>query len=106
MENHNGNGILLYPSVDAILEFRVESSVADVQSGRGGGGTVNLVYKSGTKDFHGGLYWFLRNSAFDAKNYFDRPTDPIPPFRMNQFGAFLGGPLLPKRESDILLRQL
>ena len=88
MENHNGNGILLYPSVDAILEFRVESSVADVQSGRGGGGTVNLVYKSGTKDFHGGLYWFLRNSAFDAKNYFDRPNDPIPPFRMNQFGAF------------------
>jgi hypothetical protein len=95
MENHNGNGILLYPSVDAILEFRVESSVADVQSGRGGGGTVNLVYKSGSRDFHGGLYWFLRNSAFDAKNYFDRPNDPIPPFRMNQFGAFLGGPLLP-----------
>lgn len=100
MENHNGNGILLYPSVDAILEFRVESSVADVQSGRGGGGTVNLVYKSGTKDFHGGLYWFLRNSAFDAKNYFDRPNDPIPPFRMNQFGAFLGGPVFPWKRTN------
>lgn len=95
MENHNGNGILLYPSVDAILEFRVESSVADVQSGRGGGGTVNLVYKSGSKDFHGGVYWFLRNSAFDAKNYFDLARDPIPPFRMNQFGAFVGGPVIP-----------
>lgn len=95
MENHNGNGILLYPSVDAIMEFRVESSVADVQSGRGGGGTVNLVYKSGSKDFHGGLYWFVRNSMFDAKNYFDRAQDPIPPFRMNQFGAFLGGPVNP-----------
>lgn len=97
MENHNGNGILLYPSVDAIQEFRVESSVADVQSGRGGGGTINLVYKSGTKDFHGGVYWFLRNSALDAKNFFDRSTDPIPPFKMNQFGAFLGGPLIPKK---------
>src|ERR1041385_670604 len=71
MENHNGNGILMYPSVDAIEEFRVESSVSDVQSGRGGGGTINLVFKSGTKDFHGGAYWFVRNSALDAKNFFD-----------------------------------
>ncbi|MEP7365757.1 MAG: carboxypeptidase regulatory-like domain-containing protein [Acidobacteriota bacterium] len=98
MENHNGNGILIYPSIDAIQEFRVESSVADVQSGRGGGGTINLVYKSGTKDYHGGAYWFLRNSTFDAKNFFDRPGDPIPPFKMNQFGAFLGGPVIPKKD--------
>lgn len=96
MENHNGNGILMYPSVDAIQEFRVESSVADVQSGRGGGGTINLVYKSGTKDFHGGVYWFLRNSALDAKNFFDRANTPIPPFKMNQFGVFVGGPLIPR----------
>ena len=81
MENHNGNGILMYPSVDAIQEFRVESSVADVQSGRGGGGTINLVFKSGTKDFHGGVYWFLRNSALDAKNFFIGRTLPSPPSR-------------------------
>jgi len=94
-ENHNGLGILIFPSVDAIAEFRVEASVSDAQFGRGGGGTVNLIYKSGTKDFHGNLYEFFRNSALDAKNYFDRPTDPIPPFKQNQFGGTLGGPLLP-----------
>ncbi|MGH9628192.1 MAG: TonB-dependent receptor domain-containing protein [Bryobacteraceae bacterium] len=96
-ENHNGNGILMYPSVDAIQEFRVESSVADAQFGRGGGGTINLTYKSGTREFHGGLYHFLRNEKLDAKNFFDKAEDPIPPFKQNQFGAFLGGPLFPWR---------
>ena len=94
-ENHNGLGILIFPSVDAIAEFRVEASVSDAQFGRGGGGTVNLIYKSGSKDFHGNLYEFFRNSALDAKNYFDRATDPIPPFKQNQFGGTLGGPVLP-----------
>ena len=94
-ENHNGLGILIFPSVDAIAEFRVESSVSDAQFGRGGGGTVNLIYKSGSKDFHGNLYEFFRNSALDAKNYFDRATDPIPPYKQNQFGGTLGGPALP-----------
>jgi outer membrane receptor protein involved in Fe transport len=95
IENHNGLGILIFPSIDAIAEFRVEASVSDAQFGRGGGGTVNLVYKSGTKDFHGNVYEFFRNARLDAKNYFDRPNDPIPPFKQNQFGATLGGPLFP-----------
>ncbi len=95
IENHNGLGILIFPSVDAIAEFRVESSVSDAQFGRGGGGTVNLIYKSGTRDFHGNLYEFFRNSTLDAKNYFDRASDPIPPFKQNQFGGTLGGPLTP-----------
>jgi hypothetical protein len=80
-ENHNGLGILIFPSVDAIAEFRVESSVSDAQFGRGGGGTVNLVYKSGSKDFHGNLFEFFRNAKLDAKNFFDRAEDPIPPFK-------------------------
>jgi outer membrane receptor protein involved in Fe transport len=94
-ENHNGLGILIFPSVEAIAEFRVEASVSDAQFGRGGGGTVNLVYKSGSKDFHGNLFEFFRNSQLDAKNYFDRANDPIPPFKQNQFGGTLGGPLFP-----------
>jgi hypothetical protein len=94
-ENHNGLGILIFPSVDAIAEFRVESSVSDAQFGRGGGGTVNLVYKSGSKDFHGNLFEFFRNAKLDAKNFFDRAEDPIPPFKQNQFGGTLGGPLFP-----------
>jgi len=96
-ENHNGLGILIFPSIDAIEEFRVESSVSDVQFGRGGGGTINVVYKSGTQEFHGTLYEFLRNDELDAKNFFDAADEPIPKFRQNQFGGTIGGPLFPQQ---------
>lgn len=92
-ENHNGQGIMLYPPVEAIQEFRLQTSVPSAEFGRGGG-TVNVAYKSGGRDFRGNLFEFLRNSALDAKNFFDRPTVPIAPFHMNQFGATLGGPVL------------
>jgi hypothetical protein len=98
-ENHNGLGILIFPPLDAIQEFRVESSVANAQYGHGGGGTINLTYKSGSKDFHGDLFEFLRNSSLDAKNFFDSPAAPIPPFKQNQFGGTLGGPLFPWRKN-------
>ncbi len=94
-ENHNGLGILIFPSIDAIQEFRSETSGADAQFGRGGGATVNLTFKSGTREFHGGAYEFLRNAKLDAKNFFDRADEPIPPFKQNQYGAFLGGPVFP-----------
>ncbi len=90
-ENHNGQGILVYPPIDAIQEFRVQTSVTNAEFGRGGGGTINVSYKSGGRDFHGNAFEFLRNSALDAKNFFD-PPGKIAPFRMNQFGATLGGP--------------
>jgi hypothetical protein len=92
-ENHNGQGIMLYPPVEAIQEFRVQTSVPSAEFGRGGG-TINVAYKSGGRDFHGDLFEFLRNSAVDAKNFFDRPNVPIAPFHMNQFGGTLGGPVL------------
>jgi len=95
-ENHNGLGILIFPIIDAIEEFRVEASVANAQFGRGGGGTINLTYKSGGRDYHGGLFEFLRNSDLDAKNYFDSKTAPIPEFRLNQFGGFVGGRVNPR----------
>lgn len=91
-ENHNGQGIALYPPIDAIEEFRDETSVADAQFGRAGGGTVNLIYKSGTEHYHGDLFEFFRNSGLDARNFFDAT---IPEFRRNQFGGTLGGPLIP-----------
>jgi hypothetical protein len=91
-ENHNGQGIMLYPPVEAIQEFRVQTSVPSAEFGRGGG-TINVAYKSGGRDFRGDLFEFLRNSALDAKNFFDRPNVPIAPFHMNQFG---GPVLLPK----------
>jgi hypothetical protein len=67
-ENHNGQGIMLYPPVDAIQEFRIQTSVPSAEFGRGGG-TINVLYKSGGRDFHGDVFEFLRNSAFDAMNY-------------------------------------
>ncbi|MBI1786997.1 MAG: TonB-dependent receptor [Acidobacteria bacterium] len=95
-ENHNGLGILIFPPIDAVQEFRVESSVANAQFGRGGGGTINLTYKSGGREYHGGLFHFFRNSALDARNFFDAANTPIPPFKLNQFGGFLGGRVDPR----------
>jgi hypothetical protein len=91
-ENHNGRGIMMYPPVDAIMEFRVATSSANAEFGRGGGGAINIYFKTGTNDLHGNLFEFLRNSALDAKNYF-ATTATTPPFRMNQFGGTLGGPI-------------
>src|SRR5207253_9149921 len=57
----------------------------------GGQGIINVTYKSGGNDLHGAAYEFLRNSALDAKNFFDPGNKPIPPFKLNQFGFNLGG---------------
>jgi hypothetical protein len=96
-ENHNGAGIVLYPPLDAVQEFREETSVPDARFGRGGGGTVNLVFKSGTGQFHGEAFSFVRNSTLDSRNFFDTSK---PAFRMNQFGATLGGPLGRSKQPD------
>ena len=92
MENHNGQGILIYPPVEAIQEFRVQTSVSSAEFGRGGGGSINVAYKSGTRELHGSLFDFFRNEALDAKNFFD-PPGPTPFFHMHQFGATVGGPV-------------
>lgn len=87
------NVLILIPSADAIQEFKVQTSAMDASFGRNGGGTVNLVIKSGTNEVHGTLFEFFRNSALDAKNFFDSPTGKTPPFKLNQFGGSIGGPI-------------
>ena len=77
--------------VDAIAEFSVLTANYSADYGRTSGGVITAVTKSGTNQFHGDAYEFLRNSALDAKNYFDQGA--IPPFKRNQFGASLGGPI-------------
>ncbi|HYA22692.1 MAG TPA: TonB-dependent receptor [Terriglobales bacterium] len=84
---------VIQPSIDAIQEFKVQTSDFGADIGRGGA-VVNVVLKSGSNQFHGGLFEFVRNSAFDAKNYFDDPNLPIAPFKQNQFGGTFGGPLI------------
>ncbi len=81
------------PSVDAIREFRVVESSYSSEQGLTSGAQVNIASRSGSNRFSGTAYEFLRNSALDARNFFDDPRRPIPPFRQNQFGASFGGPL-------------
>ena len=78
-------------SLESIAEFRVNSSVYTADSGSSGGGQVNAVSKTGTNNFHGGAFEYFRNNAFDARSPFD--PSQIPPFRLNQFGATIGGPI-------------
>lgn len=92
-ENHNAFGAVIFPPVDAIQEFKLQTSAADAQFGRAAGGFTNVVLKSGGRDRHGSLYNFHRNSEFDAKNFFARPGENTH-FVMNQFGGTLGGPVV------------
>ncbi len=82
--------------VDAIQEFSVVTSNATADYGKTAGGIVNAVTRAGTNKLHGSVYEFLRNSALDARNEFDAPGH-IAPFRRNQFGASLGGPVIRDR---------
>ena len=78
---------------DAVEQFTVSTSSYPADYGRSSGGIINAVTRSGGPAFHGSVYEFLRNSALDAKNYFDGEK---PPFRRNQFGVTMGGPLYRK----------
>ncbi|HWP85591.1 MAG TPA: TonB-dependent receptor [Terriglobia bacterium] len=87
------SGVLL--GVDTVQEFRVSTSGFSAEYGRNSGGVVSAVTKSGTNNFHGTLFHFLRNDNLDAPNYFD--GDEQPEFKRNQFGGTLGGPILQNR---------
>jgi len=77
--------------VDAIQEFSVVTRNAPADYGKTSGGVINAVTRAGTNQFHGSLYEFLRNSVLDARNFFDGASPP--PFKRNQFGGSLGGPI-------------
>jgi carboxypeptidase family protein/TonB-dependent receptor-like protein len=79
---------------DAVSEFSVLSSTYPAEYGRSSGGVINAITRSGTNEFHGSVYEFLRNSALDASNFFDTKK---PPFKRNQFGATAGGPIIKDR---------
>jgi hypothetical protein len=90
--NNDIAAVIFFPPVDAIEEFKVQTSGAPAAYG-GGPSIINLTIRSGTNAFHGTFYEFNRTSSFDAKNYFDPHAGPTPPFHLNQFGANAGGPV-------------
>ncbi len=85
-------------NVDAIQELQSSSGWMPAEIGRGASGFTNIVTRSGNSGFHGSFFEFLRNSALDARNFFDHPSIPepgrIPPFRRNEFGFTNGGPVV------------
>src|SRR5436190_503753 len=83
--------------VDAIQEFSVLTSNYSAEYGKTSGGVVNAITRSGTNVFHGSAYEFLRNSALDARNFFEDPTAPKAPFKRNQLGGAVGGPIIKNR---------
>ena len=90
----NFNTYVVEPSVDALQEFKVQTGIYPAEFGRGTA-QVNMSTKSGSNDFHGTVYEFLRNDKLDAKNYaFTTARPPKDPFKLNQFGFTIGGPVL------------
>ena len=82
-----------FPFPDALEEFSVQTSNYTAQYGQNAGAVVNVITKSGTNSFHGDAFWFVRNPAFNAQNFFATPTthDQI---KRNQFGGTMGGPII------------
>jgi hypothetical protein len=88
------NQITTIPSVDATLEFKVQSNNLSAEFGRFSGGVINISTRYGTNDLHGSLYEFLRNTDLDANEYFNKLVgSPTPVFHMNQYGFAVGGPV-------------
>src|SRR5215471_7084198 len=86
--------ILIRPSIDMIQEVKVDTNTYPAEVGRAGGAVVNLLTKSGTNNFHGGVYEFLRNDKLNANDFFSNLAGvPRPEYRQNQFGGSIGGPI-------------
>jgi Carboxypeptidase regulatory-like domain len=90
--NGNRSTLIVYPSLDALNDVQVLTSNYGAMYGRSASGTVLAETRSGTKQFHGNAYEFIRNEFFNARNYFDQTTK-APLYRRNDFGATLGGPI-------------
>jgi hypothetical protein len=80
-----------FPNADATQEFRVATNNYDIRYGYSSSGIVNIVTKSGTNQWHGNLFEFVRNDMFNASNYFSHQVDPL---KRNQFGGSVGGRII------------
>jgi hypothetical protein len=85
------NTFAISPPPDAIQEFNVQSHITDAQFAISSGANINLVTRSGTNEFHGGVYEFIRNNVLDARTY---PATTNTPYKQNQYGLYVGGPVI------------
>jgi outer membrane receptor protein involved in Fe transport len=88
------NQITFQPSINTVSEFKVDNSTYSAEYGRNSGAIANIATRSGTDNYHGEVFDFLRNNYFDARNFFNKVGVPQSPFIRNQFGANFGGPIV------------
>src|ERR1700728_3535071 len=95
MDNGSNSTLNVYPSIEAIAEFKVLTSTYGAQYGRNGSGTIEVETKSGGSSFHGSAFEYLRNDFFNAKPWESggEPGDPNPPYKKHDFGYTIGGPV-------------
>jgi carboxypeptidase family protein len=94
-QGSGSNSLMIYPSIDSISEFRISTSNYSAEYGKSGGANIEVVTKSGTNKFHGDLFEFVRNDAFDANDWFlNQAGQPRDPLKRNNWGFTLGGPLM------------
>src|SRR5262245_43793997 len=97
LNNQWFSSISFQPSINTVQEFKIDNSTLSAQYGQSSGAVVNIATRSGGDRFHGELFEFFRNDALDARNFFDFASSQSPPFKRNQFGGNLGGPIINKK---------
>jgi hypothetical protein len=97
LNNLTNSSITFQPSIGAVQEFKVDNSTLSAEYGQSSGAVVNIATRSGGNEFHAELFEFLRNDVLDARNYFTFTANEPPPFKRNQFGGQLGGPIVKDR---------
>jgi Carboxypeptidase regulatory-like domain len=91
------NNLVINPSVDSVEEFKIQKSMYPAEFGGKASALINVATRAGNNVFRGSLFEFARHDALDARNYFDAPTQPVPPLSQHQFGGALGGPIVKDR---------
>ncbi len=90
-------GQALNPAIDSVQEFKVETNNLSAVYGKAGGGVITAVTKSGTNQFHGSGYIYTRHASLNSRNFFENPAKPKNPFKRNEFGGTIGGPIVRDR---------
>ena len=91
------NNLVINPSVDSIQEFKIQKSMYPPEFGGKASALINVATKSGANRFSGSLFEFVRDERFDAHNFFDDRSLPVPPLDQHQYGGSFGGPIVPDR---------